>query len=369
MKKVVWLLAFALCTPLWADTLTLKPGHPQTYVVKKGDTLWDISALFLDDPWRWPTLWGANPQIANPHLIYPGDRLTLVFLDGQPRLVRKPMKRLSPQMEVSAKGGAVPAVPLSVIEPYLSFHQVLGPDELDEAPTVLGGERQAVRYADDDTLFIDQRLPIGARYGVYQPGRKLYDPDGKRFLGQEAELAATGQVVESGAISRLLVRSVRQEIRPGQRLKPIVDATMLPAYFMPHPAPEDLTGRVIGSDGKLTEIGPLQVAIINRGSEDGAQPGQVFAIHQPGQEVVESGKGDTLTYRDELDRRVYDDVMALLSDGRVIVLPEVYRGEMILFKTYDQVSYGLIINGRRPVRIEDRVLRPDPMVFGSDSSQ
>ncbi|MFI3245133.1 MAG: LysM peptidoglycan-binding domain-containing protein, partial [Ferrimonas sp.] len=91
MKKLVVFLAAFVATVAWADTLTLKPGHPESYVVKKGDTLWDISAVFLDDPWRWPTLWGANPQIANPHLIYPGDQLTLVFLDGQPRLVRKAM--------------------------------------------------------------------------------------------------------------------------------------------------------------------------------------------------------------------------------------------------------------------------------------
>ncbi|GAA5193954.1 LysM domain-containing protein [Ferrimonas gelatinilytica] len=366
MKKLVFVLACCLSLSTWADVLTLKPGHPQSYVVKKGDTLWDISALFLDDPWRWPKLWGANPQIANPHLIYPGDRLTLVFLDGEPRLEHKPSVRMSPEPRVTGKG-AIPALPLSVIEPYINYHTVLSPKELKDNPVVVGGERDAVAYAQGDVVFIKDSLPIGSRYGIYAPGRPLQDPQTGEMLGREARLSATGQVIESGSISKLQVLSSRSEIIPGQRLKPISDETLLPGHFTPHPAPEGLEGQIIASDDNAREIGPLQVAIINKGSEDGAAPGQVYAIHQPGVEVLKSGRGDKETYRDEVTHRAYDKVMSLLSDGRVIVLPEVYRGEMMLFRTYDKVSYGLILNGRRPARMEDKVLRPEPMVFGERS--
>ncbi|GAA4895499.1 LysM domain-containing protein [Ferrimonas pelagia] len=365
MKILVFLLALCVSLSGWAQTLTLKPGHPQSYVVKRGDTLWDISALFLDDPWRWPTLWGANPQIANPHLIYPGDRLTLVFLDGQPRLVRKASKRLSPAAQITPKRDAIPAVPLSVIEPYLNFHAVLSPEDLAQAPVLMGGEREAVIYAEQDVVFVDQALPLGARYGIYNPGQRFYDVEGDHFLGQEAELAAVGQVVESGEISRLLIHTSRQEIKPGQRLMPISENTLLSASFQPHPAPASLSGRVIAAEAQAREVGPLQVAIINKGHDDGARAGQVFAVHQPGTEVVETGSGLAVEFREPADRRAYDEVMALLADGRVIRLPEVYRGELMLFKTYDKVSYGLIVNGRRPVRLADKVLQPQPMLFGS----
>ncbi|WP_298444546.1 LysM domain-containing protein [uncultured Ferrimonas sp.] len=363
-KLVVFLVATLTCSA-WADTLTLKPGHPQTHVVQKGDTLWDISALFLDDPWRWPTLWGANPQIANPHLIYPGDRLTLVFVDGVPRLVRKPVVNLSPTMGVKPKGGAVPALPLSIIEPYLSFQRILAPEQLEGTPRVMGGERQAVGYTKDDVLFVNDELQIGDRYGIYQDGRPLYDTDGETLLGLEMELAATGQVVESGDTSRLKLLSSRQEVIAGQRVMPITDSTVLPAYFLPHAAPKGLMGNIIATDAKAVEIGPLQVAILNKGSNDGAKAGQVFAIHQPGTELIVDEDDQDKPYRNPEDRRAYDKVVALMSDGRTVVLPKVYRGELMVFKAYDNVSMALVVNGRHPARVQDHVLAPDPLVFGS----
>ncbi|MBW3166711.1 LysM peptidoglycan-binding domain-containing protein [Ferrimonas balearica] len=364
MRIAIIMLAALLSLPLAADTLTLKPGHPQTYVVKKGDTLWDISALFLDDPWRWPTLWGANPQIANPHLIYPGDRLNLVYLDGQPRLVRKPMKRMSPQMDVQQKGGAIPALPLSVIEPYLSFQQILGEKALADTPQVIGGERDAVRYAKGDVVFINERLPLGEKFGIYMLARRFVDPDTKEFLGQEALMTATGRVIESGTVSRIELLSMRQEVKTGHRVMALEDDLLLPAYMMPTAAPHGADGRVIASDAMVREIGPLEVAIINRGSEDGAAAGQVYAISKEGTEVVEQGNGEFVQPE---DRRAYDEMVATLSDGRTIKQPEVYRGELMLFKTYDRVSLGLIVNGRHPVRLLDVLSRPEPLVFGSDS--
>ncbi len=362
MRTVIMMLVALLSLPLAADTLTLKPGHPQTYVVKKGDTLWDISALFLDDPWRWPTLWGANPQIANPHLIYPGDRLNLVYLDGQPRLVRKAVKRLSPEMGIQQKGGAIPALPLSIIEPYLSFQQILGEKALEDTPQVIGGERDATRYAMGDVVFVNERLTLGEKYAVYQLSRRFVDPDTNEFLGQEALMTATGRVIESGEVSRVELLSMRQEVKPGQKVMPIEDDLLLPAYMMPTAAPEGADGRVIASDAMVREIGPLEVAIINRGEADGAAAGQVYAIFKEGSEVVKNRHGE---FVEPEDRRAYDEMVAMISDGRTIKQPEVYRGELMLFKTYDRVSLGLIVNGRRPVRVLDLLARPEPMVFGS----
>ncbi len=366
MKKLVVFLAAFVATVAWADTLTLKPGHPESYVVKKGDTLWDISAVFLDDPWRWPTLWGANPQIANPHLIYPGDQLTLVFLDGQPRLVRKAMVTMSPTMGIQPKGGAIPALPLSIIEPFLSHRQVLTETQLVGVPRVLGGEKQAIGFVSGDVVFVNDSLPLGSRYGIYTQGKALYDSDGKTFLGLELELSATGQISETGRISRLSLLSSKQEVKAGQFVMPISDASMLPAYFMPHAAPAGLSGNIIASEAKTTEIGPLQVAMVNLGKDNGAAPGQVYAVHQPGKEILEDSSDEVEPYRELLGRDAYDRVMARLIDGRTVILPAVYEGEIMLFKTFDKVSLGLIVNGRRPMRVADEIMAPSPMVFGSE---
>lgn len=365
MNKLVVFLAAALTCSAWADTLTLKPGHPETYVVKKGDTLWDISALFLDDPWRWPTLWGANPQIANPHLIYPGDRLTLVFIDGVPRLVRKAVVNMSPEMGIQPKDGAVPAVPLSLIEPYLSFQRVVTEEQLKGTPRVIAAERNGAGFVKGDVLFVNDKLELGQRYGVYRNGRPLYDVDGETLLGLEMILTATGQATESGTTSRLSLLSSRQEVMSGELVMPISEATMLPAYFMPRPAPEGVDGNIIASDAKITEIGALQVAIINKGTSEGVQPGHVFAIHHPGETVVVDESDEDKPYSLEEDSSAYDKVMALMADGRTIELPKVYRGELMVFKAYDNVSMALIVNSRRSARIDDLITTPTPMVFGT----
>ncbi|QIZ78195.1 LysM peptidoglycan-binding domain-containing protein [Ferrimonas lipolytica] len=368
MNKLVVFLAAAITCCAWADTLTLKPGHPDAYVVKKGDTLWDISAMFLDDPWRWPTLWGANPQIANPHLIYPGDELTLVFIDGVPRLVRKGGKakvRLSPGMNTTAKGGPVPPVPLSLIEPYLSFQQVISPEQLEGIPRVMGGERDAVGYVKNDVVFVHEELEIGARYGLYKKGRPLVDIDGKTLLGLEVELAATGQVIESGEISKVKLLNSRQEIVAGEYVMPITDASLLPSYFLPHPAPDEIHGNIIASNSKNTEIGVSQVAIVNKGSVDGVKEGQVYAIHRQGDQIAIDKNNENRPYREKEDLRAYDKVVTLLGDGRSVVLPKVYSGELMVFKAYDKVSLALIVNGRRPARLGNEIMAPVPMVLGT----
>lgn len=171
----VFLLFFvvinSLFYPLMADVLRLKSEHPDYYVVKKGDTLWDISAYFVNDPWHWPELWGDNTHIANPHLIYPGDKLTLSVVDGKPRLVVKPYFKKHPQGRIVPKNDAIPTVDLSLIRPYLIHNKIVDADWLAKQPIVLGGESASRHHVTDNIIYIKGPLSVGGKIGLYEEGR------------------------------------------------------------------------------------------------------------------------------------------------------------------------------------------------------
>ena len=359
MRIVLWCCLSLWSVVAWADVLTLKESHPQTYVVKKGDTLWDISALFLKSPWRWPELWQINPQIADPHWIYPGDTLSLIFIDGQPRLVigqrAKQQLKASPRGRKTLKNGPIPTIPLSAISQYLSHRKVLLADELDGTPMITGGERKAIFYAKRDVVFVNAELPKGALYGVYRDGRQLVDPNTGEFLGQEIELVAAGRIIDSDAISRLALVSSEMEVRPGYRLLLLDTDDHLPAYFMPQAAPAPTLGQIIALDGDVREVGRNAVVVLNIGAEQGAAPGQVLSAYHPGAVMVSSAQGIP-KYPEDLG--AYDNLMSYFVAENSIVQPDVFRGNVMIFNVFDKVSYAIISELARPVRVEDIVSNP-----------
>ena len=340
-----------------ADTLTLKSGHPDSYVVKKGDTLWDISAQFLKDPWRWPKLWGANPQIANPHLIYPGDRLTLVFIDGEPRLVVKPHVRKSPEGRVLPKGGAIPAVDLSLIQPYLVQNRVVDGEWFDKQPMVMGGESESRHHVTDDIIYVQGELTLGDKFGVYAKGRPFEDAESGDALGLEVILTASGRVIESGPVSKVQLLSNMRETKAGYRVLPIEDDSLMSAYFMPKAA--TTPGSVLASDKGVREMGKLDVVYIDRGSQDGVEPGHVFSIFRDGVEVVIDGDGQPVQPE---DRSTYEELLANISSDNAVKMPDIYRGKVMVFKVFDRVSMGLILINEKPVRVHDKLLQPDTLL-------
>ncbi|MBV7315563.1 LysM peptidoglycan-binding domain-containing protein [Shewanella sp. NIFS-20-20] len=356
MKRLLLSVTLLLsAAPLHADTITLKPGHPETYVVEKGDTLWDISAHFLQNPWRWPTLWGANPQIANPHLIFPGDKLTLVFIDGQPRLVKKPMLSKQPQGRIQPKGGAIPVVDLALIRPYLLHNRVVDADWLAQQPMVLGGESPSRHHVANEIIYIASAMTLGAKVGLYQQGREFVRSHDGSELGQEAILTATGRVIETGDVSKVELLSSYRETKPGDRVLALEDDSLMSAQFMPKAASTS-QAKILASAINMREMGKLDVAYIDRGQLDGVSAGDVFAISRDGDVVVINKEGVPVP---SSDRTTYDEVVAMISDDRSKQMPATYRGNIMVFKTFDNTSLGLIMVNERPVRINDNLLSPE----------
>lgn len=355
MKRLILVALMSVTSSFaLADTLTLKPGHPDSYVVVKGDTLWDISGKFLNDPWRWPTLWGANPQIANPHLIYPGDRLTLVFIDGQPRLVVKPQVRKSPEGRVMPKGSAIPAVSLSVIQPYLSQNRVVDAEWFAAQPMILGGESPSRHHIENDIIYVQANLPKGMKVAAYHPGRIFSNKNTDEALGQEVILTASGRVVESGEISKVQLMNNLRETKAGYRLLPIEDDALVSAYFMPKAA-DVQDAYVLGTNNDIREAGKLEVVYISKGQSDGVEPGDVFAIHRDGETVVINDEGTPVS---TIDRNAYNNLLAKFGSDDAIKLPDIYHGNLMVFKVFDKVSMGLIMASSRPVRIDDKLSMP-----------
>ncbi|PTA48590.1 peptidoglycan-binding protein LysM [Shewanella morhuae] len=369
MKRLILIALMTLnCTFVTADTLTLKAGYPESYVVKKGDTLWDISTVFLNDPWKWPRLWDVNPQIANPHLIYPGDQLTLVFVDGQPRLVRngassdsaKPHIKKSPEGRVIAKSNAIPAVDLTLIEQYLVQNRVVDNNWLAEQPMVLSGESPSRHHIVGDVIYIDGVLPLGQKYGAYERGREFLNKESGDVLGQEAILASTGQVIESGKVSKIKLLSSFRETKAGFRVLPMGSDSLMSAYFTPKSAELKAPALVLATESNLREAGKLNVVYLDKGTEDGIEPGVVFSIFRDGEVIVIDQNGMPVPV---IERTAYENLIASTSTDRAIQMPDIYHGKLLVFKVFDKVSLGLIVTTERPVRVGDKLVAPESLAF------
>jgi hypothetical protein len=356
MKRIL-LLAFMTLNifGLNADTLTLKAGHPDTYVVKKGDTLWDISGYFLKDPWRWPTLWGVNPQIANPHLIYPGDRLTLVFIDGQPRLVKKQHIKKGVEGRIVPKSDAIPAIDLALIQPYLLQNRVVEQEWLTAQPFVLSGESESKHHILNDIVFVNANMPMGQKVAIYEPGREFLDTETGDVLGREIILTASGRVTTDGEISKVQLLSNLRETKVGYAVIPVEDEALMSAFFVPTAAALDVPASVLATASTNREAGKLEVVYLDKGLNAGVQPGHVFAIYRDGEEIILDNNGQPVR---AVDRSSYDNVVAHFSDDKVFKVPDVYHGNLMVFKVFDKTSLGLIMMSDRPVRVKDKLVTP-----------
>ncbi|MCL1051012.1 LysM peptidoglycan-binding domain-containing protein [Shewanella abyssi] len=359
MKRLLLLASLIFgCTFVFADTLTLKSGHPESYVVKKGDTLWDISAFFLKDPWRWPKLWGANPQVANPHLIYPGDRLTLVFIDGEPRLVVKPHLSKSPAGRISPKNSAIPVIDLSLIQSYLLQNRVVDAQWFEQQPMIMGGESESRHHIVSDIVYVQGELTVGDKFGVYSSGREFSNVEGVA-LGLEVVLTASGRVVESGPVSKVELLSSLRETKAGYRVLPIEDDSLMSAYFQPKAAEITAATTVLASGQDIREMGKFDVVYLDRGDSDGIETGHVFSIFKEGDVVVIDGDGQPVQPN---DRNRYEKILASISTASATQMPDLYRGKLMVFKVFEKVSLGIILVNERPVRVADKLTIPDSLI-------
>jgi nucleoid-associated protein YgaU len=341
MKKAALGLLAGLLVAIaaFAADVALKAGHPEEYVVQRGDTLWDISGRFLEKPWLWPEIWHANPQIENPHLIYPGDRLSLVYVDGQARLMLNRGKggvvKLSPQVRSSELDDAIPAIPLEEINAFMSRSRVVNPGELEAAPYVLAGALGHIVTAAGDQLHARGPLPEGERnFGIFRGGQTYVDPDTGEVLGIEARDIGSVRLLDvEDDVSTHSINRSREEIRVADRLLPVVEQKIT-ATFFPSAPEKDISGVILAVEGGVTQVGRLDVVVLNRGVRDGLVEGNVLAIDKRGETTA-----DPMT-------------------NELVKLPDTRAGMLMVFQSFEKLSLALVLEASQPLKVMDKVVSP-----------
>lgn len=343
-------LVFSL--PVLAADIALNPDHPQQHVVVRGDTLWDISARFLKFPWHWPDIWYVNPQIENPHLIYPGDVISLVYRDGKPvlELTRgSTAYKMSPEIKEIMLEKAISTVPLDSIRPFLSRPSVVGEDVLKLAPYIVAATDERLISGKGDKVYVrgvDQEQ--GKYYSVFRQGGVYKDPDTREILGYEAIYAADAVVTAMADPATVELRESSREVLVGDRLLPVV-ADDYEMNFLPRSPENEVNGTIISVYDGVSQIGQYQVVVLNRGARDNLESGHVLSVYQAGETVIDpvlSGRED-------------EDYFNLKNRGKdrnaSVVLPDEHAGVAMVFKVFDKVSYAIIMKATRAIHVHDKV--------------
>jgi hypothetical protein len=374
------LVAALLVLGTWAAVAAdLRDDHPDTYVVQKGDTLWDIAGRFLRKPWLWPEIWQANPQIANPHLIYPGDVVSLAYLDRVQQAVVEP----GPRTEAPITG-----VPLDAVKPFLKDRRVV--DGFRHLPYVIALEEDRLRSGEGQLAYaagLDHARP-GERYAIMRPVRRYTHRDvtggccdlfhvsdiedngritldsadlwtdievfdeGKDVLGYEMQRVATAVVTRGTGhgidAATLLIEDDSKDVRAGDRIVPAGDEGY-DLQFFPHPPAMQLEygrAKVLAVADMLTSGGPHDVVALSVGSREGVDNGTVFSVWRPGSNVP--------------DRVQHPDATDVWFDNEERVrLPDEFAGHVMVFRTFDRVSYALVMDSVKPTRAGYELKHPD----------
>ena len=358
-KSITALPALILAGAAWLalaqGDLTLRENAPDRYVVQRGDTLWSIATKFLSDQWRWPEVWRMNQeQIRNPHLIVPGDVLVLdrsvsppqLRLGGRERGAIAPgdsdAVKLSPRIYAEdLRKGAIPSISPRAIEPFLTQPLIIEEGGLEKAPRIIATEENRVNIGAGSVAYVSgvggSEAPV---WQVYRAGRALVDPENQRTLGYEAVFLGTAEISRSGEPATVQILNTKKEISAGDRLIP-APPTTIPMY-VPRAPGVVLDGRIIGLyDALATSVGGRDSIIsINRGKRDGLEVGHVLAVYR---NVIVYDQRDYLRSRDR---------------SPAIQLPPERYGLVFIFRTFDSVSYALVMESSRPVQPGDIVRNP-----------
>jgi hypothetical protein len=336
-------LAAAVGQP--ASPPVLNPRHPDTYVVQRGDTLWDIASMFLRDPWYWPEIWQINPQIANPHLIFPGDTLSLAYLgDGRPvvQVTRGPVaggvERLSPRIRETPLEEAIPTIPYDTLAAFLTRPVVLDKDTMDDAPYVVAHREGLMGSSGRDVYVRAIDASVGSMFSVIQPGQKLVDPDDGDVVGYQGVYVGQGRVDRTGDPATIRLLDSSREAVVGDLL--LEQENVEPFNYLPRAPEQDIEGRIISVIDGVSLIGQYQVVVINRGANDGLEPGHVLRVFQTGREVRDDVRGRGL-FRQK------------------VRLPDEPAGTMMVFRTFDRISYALVMEATDAIAVLDTVRNPN----------
>jgi len=337
MKKILLACLAVMSLQVFAAELVVREDYPSRYVVVKGDTLWDISAKFLRDPWLWPEIWVANDYIDNPHLIYPGDILTLVYIEGKPRLVlqRNDVVKLSPNMRADDLDNAIPSIPLDSIRPFLSENIVIDTEhDVKSSPYVISGDERRIISGVGDQIFARGDFGSDKRFSVYRKGETYVDPTTGEILGYQMRFIGSGKkVAQNGDVATLTLNRSVEEVRIGDHVLPTPEENIVAHYFPGSPS-EDIRRKVLAVEGGVSQIGQYSIVIVNAGAREGLEQGHVLAVERQG-DVVKDPYTET-----------------------PVQLPAVRGGLMMIVKVFSKLSFGLILESNRPLEVGDDITNP-----------
>jgi hypothetical protein len=331
-----------------APSPVLNPRHPETYVVQVGDTLWGIASMFLRDPWLWPEIWQVNPQVANPHLIFPGDILSLAYLgDGSPviQLERGPagqqaaaggFERLSPRIRSTPLEEAITTIPYETIAAFLSRPRVIERGQADRLPYIVAHREGLVGSEGRDVYARGARdAAVGTVFNVVEQGEELVDPDTNDVLGYQGIYVGQGLVDRTGDPITLRMLETEREAVVGNLLMPEEDVDAID--FIPRSPEREIDARIISVLSGVSLIGQYHVVVINRGASHGLEPGHVLRAYQAGRVIRDTQRS---------------------AFGQKVRLPDEPAGTMMVFRTAERLSYALVMEATTPLALQDVVRNP-----------
>lgn len=329
---------------------TVKADAPNRYIVKKGDTLWDISGRYLDSPWRWKEIWATNKQIKNPNLIYPNDILILCVIQGKTLIgvdtgegcagVEKQMMgtAVASTVTVTSTANSIPPIPLSAIQTWLDKTTIVNPKDFNTTPYIIASKNRNLITASGDKVYAKGvPLIVGQRYGIYREGEKYVEPNTQQIIGLEVTQVATGLVTSVSAdnvTSIQLIDSYGKEVREGDRVF-VELGNSIPPVFYPTPATTTRGGMIVRVMDSINAAARGSVVAINLGSAQGAKPGDVLTVYQKG----------------PLVRDIKDN-------DNPVRLPSEQSGMVMVFNTFDNISYAYVLSSELPLNIGDQLLPP-----------
>jgi len=344
------------------QNIQLADNHPREYIVKKGDTLWDIATLFLRDPWYWPEIWQRNPQVENPHLIYPGDILTLTYVNGMPQIQvargsdgvirregsdssgRKVVK-LTPSIHRQTLNEAIPSIPADAISQFLTRPRVVSEKVWADSPYIVGSDDAHLVLAANNKVYIRGELDAErSRYSIFREGNRLVDPDTDKLLGFEVIYAGDVKIQKYATPSTGLLLKTSREVLIGDRLLP-TDKSAIDQQYFPRLPDGFVDGKIISLFDAISSIAKYQIAVINRGGKHNLQVGHLLATYKAGGLARDR-------FLDRTSRNRGDE------DRLEILLPDERSGIMMLFEVFDEVSYGLVLKSTQAISTLDRVDKP-----------
>ena len=344
MSKTIRVMIAAIFTvyAAFSHALTLKADAPERYTVVKGDTLWGISERYTDSPWHWPDIWYQNEQIEDPHLIYPGDVIGLIMVDGKMKVAvvsrgeASRTVKLTPTARVEPIESAIPTIPMDAVAPFISNNRIVKKSDLQNAPYIVSAGVDRVISGAGEEVYArgDFSEGVATAYGVFRASTLYRDPKTNEVLGLEAREIGQGEVItQTGNLVKLELTRTRQHVKEGDRLLTTENRTLV-TRFQPKTPEDYVEGVIINVPDGVTQIGQYTMVVLNLGLRDGVEEGAMLDVMKKG-EVV----------RDKIA-------------NKKIRLPAEKAGQLMVFRAYEKLSYALILKASSAITVGDQVQSP-----------